>query len=173
MLALLIEDVTLIKQRQITVAVRFRGGATTTLALPRPLTAPQLRATDPAVREQIDTLLDAYTDAQVAHILNERGATTGAGTTFDPDSIRWVRCSARLKSLKERLIEAGMLTRKQVCAQLGVGRNTLRRWRAEGRVQARICNDKGECLYWLPESAAPRATPLNEPLVTSVAGGAV
>ena len=39
MLALLIEDVTLLKQRQITAAVRFRGGATTTLTLPRPLTA--------------------------------------------------------------------------------------------------------------------------------------
>jgi DNA invertase Pin-like site-specific DNA recombinase len=38
MLALLIEDVTLIKQQQITAAVRFRGGATTTLTLPRPLT---------------------------------------------------------------------------------------------------------------------------------------
>jgi hypothetical protein len=39
MLGLLIEDVTLIKQRQIILAVRFRGGATTTLTLPRPLTA--------------------------------------------------------------------------------------------------------------------------------------
>ena len=39
MLALLIEDVTLIKQHEITAAVRFRGGATTTLTLPRPLTA--------------------------------------------------------------------------------------------------------------------------------------
>jgi hypothetical protein len=39
MIGLLIEDVTLIKQREITAAVRFRGGATTTLTLPRPLTA--------------------------------------------------------------------------------------------------------------------------------------
>ncbi|MBA2244619.1 MAG: recombinase family protein [Gemmatimonadetes bacterium] len=173
MLALLIEDVTLIKQRQITVAVRFRGGATSTLALPRPLTAPQLRATDPAVRHQIDILLDEYTDAQVAHILNERGASTGAGATFAPDSIRWVRFSARLKSLKERLLEAGMLTGKEVCAQLSVSRTTLGRWRAEGRIQARICNDKGEWLYWLPEPAAAPLTPSNEPLVTSAAGGAV
>jgi hypothetical protein len=44
MLALLIEDVTLIKQHQITAAVRLRGGATTTLTLPRPPTAQQLRA---------------------------------------------------------------------------------------------------------------------------------
>jgi nicotinic acid mononucleotide adenylyltransferase len=34
MLGLLIEDVTLIKQREIAAAVRFRGGATTTLTLP-------------------------------------------------------------------------------------------------------------------------------------------
>ncbi|MQA93031.1 MAG: helix-turn-helix domain-containing protein [Gemmatimonas sp.] len=124
----------------------------------------------------MDTLLDEYTDAQVAHILNERGASTGAGATFDPDSIRWVRFSARLKSLKERLLEAGMLTGKQVCAQLGMSRNTLRRWRAEGRIQARICNDNGECLYWLPEPATPPTTPttpMNVPLVTSAAGGAV
>ena len=73
----------LIKQRQITAAVRFRGGATTTLTLPRPLTAQQLRATHADVRQQIDALLDEYTDAQVAHILNERGLRTGAGDAFD------------------------------------------------------------------------------------------
>jgi len=39
MLGLPIEDVTLIKQREVTVAVRFRGSATKTLTLPRPLTA--------------------------------------------------------------------------------------------------------------------------------------
>ena len=84
MLALVIDDVTVIKQRQITVAVRFCGGATTTLTVPRPLTAQQLRATHDDVRQQIDALLDAYTDAQVAHILNERGLRTGAGDAFDP-----------------------------------------------------------------------------------------
>jgi len=170
MLALLIEDVTLIKHNQINVSVRFRGGATTTLSLPRPLSAPQLRATDPAVREQIDLLLDEYTDAQVAHILNERGLSTGAGATFDADSIRWVRFSAKLNSLKERLLEVGMLTTKQACAQLGVSRNTLRRLRVQGHVNARICNDRCEWLYWFPDSTA---APSNDPLVTSAAGGAV
>ena len=36
MLALLVEDVTLLKQRQVTAHVRFRGGATTTLDAPTP-----------------------------------------------------------------------------------------------------------------------------------------
>jgi len=122
MLALLIEDVTLIKQRNVTDSVRFRGGATKTLTLPRPITAQQLRATHVGVRQQLDALLDEYTDAQVAHILNERELRTGAGDAFDPISVQRVRFSAKLKSLKERLLEAGMLTSKQLAAKLGIAR---------------------------------------------------
>jgi len=95
MLALLIEDVTLIKQQQVTAQVRFRGGATTTLTLPRPLTAQQLRATHDNVRQQIDVLLDEYSDAHVAAILNERGLRTGTGEAFAPTSVQWVRHSSR------------------------------------------------------------------------------
>jgi hypothetical protein len=177
MLALLIDDVTLIKQRQITAAIRFRGGATTTLTLSRPLTAQQLRATHDDVRQQIDALLDAYTDAQVAHILNERGLRTGAGDAFDPVSVQWVRFSAKLKSLRERLLEAGMLTSKQLSSKLGISRTTIGRLRTEGHLKARICNDLGEWLYWPPE---PIPSPANhssstsaDHVVTSTAGGAV
>jgi DNA invertase Pin-like site-specific DNA recombinase len=151
MLALLVEDVTLLKQRQISAAVRFRGGATTTLTLPRPLTAQQLRATHDNVRREIDTMLDEYTDAQVANLLNERGLRTGAGDAFDPVSVQWVRCSHKLKSLKDRLLATGWLTRKQIVAKLKVNRSTLGKWRNEGRLKGRICNDLGEWLYWPPE----------------------
>ena len=173
MLALLIEDVTLIKQREITAAVRFRGGASTTLTLPRPLTAQQMRATHAEVRQAIDTLLDEYTDAQVAHILNERGLSTGAGDVFDRGGVQWVRFSAKLKNLKERLLEAGMLTCTQASAKLGIGRTTLGRWRADGRIKARICNDRGEWLYWPPERRLASGTPAHDPMVDSTAGGAV
>jgi hypothetical protein len=151
MLALLVEDVTLLKQRQVITAVRFRGGATTTLTLPRPLTAQQLRATHADVRHEIDALLDEYTDAQVANLLNERGLRTGAGDAFEPVSVQWVRFAHKLKNLKERLLAAGWLTSKQIEATLGVSRTTLGRWRAEGRIKGRICNDRGEWLYSLPE----------------------
>jgi len=173
MLALLIEDVTLIKQREITAAVRFRGGASTTLTLPRPLTAQQMRATHAEVRQAIDTLLDEYTDAQVAHILNERGLCTGAGDVFDRGGVQWVRFSAKLKNFKERLLEAGMLTSKQVSAKFGIGRTTLGRWRADGRIKARICNDRGEWLYWPPERRLASGTDAHDPMVDSTAGGAV
>lgn len=173
MLALLIEDVTLLKQLQVTAAVRFRGGATTTLTLPRPLTAQQMRATHPEVRQHIDALLDEYTNAQVAHLLNERGLRTGAGEAFDSASVQWVRLSAKLKSLKERLLEAGMLTRRQACVTLGISRTELGRWRQQGRVKARICNDLGEWLYWLPDQNPASATRSSHDMVTFTAGGAV
>ena len=56
--------------------------------------------------------MNEYTDPQVAAILNERGSR--AGEAFGPVSVEWVRSSAGLTSLKERLIAAGMLTGKQI-----------------------------------------------------------
>ena len=174
MLGLLIEDVTLIKQRQITAAVRFRGDATTTLTLPRPLTAQQLRATHGEVRQQIDALLDDYTDAQVARVLGERGLHTGAGDAFDGDSVKWVRFAHRLKSLKQRLLESGWLTGRQMSSTLRVTRSTLGRWRQAERIKARVCNDNGEWLYWPPsQGEIPAPSPATMVKDSSTARGAV
>ncbi|MBN1570131.1 MAG: hypothetical protein JXA73_19975 [Acidobacteria bacterium] len=144
MLGLLIEDVTLIKQREITAAVRFRGGATTTRTLPRPLTPQQRRATHEPVRRQIDALLDEYTDAQVARILNEQGKRTNAGDSFSNVSVKWIRYSAEIMGLKERWLDAGRLTVKQTSARLGLGRTAIGRLRVKGKLQGRICNDHGQ-----------------------------
>src|SRR5437667_1309431 len=172
MLALLIEDVTLVKQREITVAVRFRGGVTTIRTLPRPLTPQQLRATHEDVRQHIESLLNEYTDAQVARILNERGMRTGAGDAFASESIKWVRYSAKIKSLKERLLEAGWLTVEQVSAKLGLGRTSIGKLRLQGKLQARICNDHGQWLYWLSDPV-PDSWSKETPNVSSTAGDAI
>jgi len=171
MLALLIEDVTLIKQREVTVAVRFRGGATTTLTVPRPLTAQQLRATHEDVRQHLDLLLNEYTDAQVARILNERGMRTGVGEAFDTVSVKWVRHSAKIRSLKERLLEEGWLTVKEVSARLGISRDAINKRRVQGKLKARICNDHGQWLYWLPEPTAVSNEEATN--ISSTAGDAV
>ena len=172
MLAILIEDVTLTKQREVTVAIRFRGGATTTLTLPRPLTPQQLRATHEDVRQHIELLLNEYTDAQVAHILNERGMRTGAGDAFDTVSVKWVRYSIKIKSLKERLLEEGWLTVKQVSARLGgISRDAINKHRLQGKLKARICNDHGQWLYWLPKAPADSNDKITS--VSSTAGDAV
>jgi hypothetical protein len=84
------------------------------LTLPRPLTAQQLRATHEDVRCQIDELLDEYTDAQVARVLNERGLTDRRWRCLRRGQRAVVRFSTKLASLKERLLAAGMLTSMQM-----------------------------------------------------------
>ena len=176
MLGLLIEDVTIFKQHQLTLSVRFRGGSTTILTLPRPLLPSETRATRPEVIRLIDDFANEHTDAQIAHLLNERGQVTGACTPFDDDSVRWVRTVQNLKSFKQRLLEAGWTTAKQLGSALGVGRHTLRRLHSQGRLRACICDNRGQWLYWptttspLPKHPSP-TTPAPE--ANPVAKGAV
>jgi hypothetical protein len=130
------------------------------------------------VRRQIDELLDEYTDARVAHTLNERGLRTGCGATFTPVSLRWVRHSAKLKSFEERLKANGWITGRQMAANLGVSRRTVGKLRTQGHLKARICNDLGEWLYYppsepLPLSNEPCETDRRDPTDSSTARGAV
>jgi len=73
MVRLLLTDVTLIQGNGITVHVRFSGGATRMLELPRPLTAWELRTTPAEIVAKVDRLTDHYTDKQIVEILNQRG----------------------------------------------------------------------------------------------------
>ncbi|MGH7320093.1 MAG: hypothetical protein ACRELA_10785 [Candidatus Rokuibacteriota bacterium] len=138
MLALLIEDVTLLKQRQVTAQVRFRGGATTTLTLPRPMTACELRATSAEARQQMNALLDEYTDAQVATVLNARGLRTGAGEAFDSGSV------PPLGATWPRLTRSG----KVPLDRLGSGEAG---WRWEGEETCSVLR-----CHWSSPSVSPR-----------------
>ncbi len=84
-------------------------------------------------------------------MLNGRDLRTGAGDAFDGVSVQWVRCSAKLKSLKQRLLDAGWLTRRQIADQLGVSRTELGRMRGQGWPKGRICSERGEWLYLPPD----------------------
>ncbi len=102
-----------------------------------------------------------HTAGEVARILNEHGRATGAGVAFSAERVRWVRCSAGLPSLTQRLKERGWLTTKELAAQLGVHDWTIRTWRKRGMLRGRICNDRGEWLFDpnqnpLPAGASPK-----------------
>ena len=85
MVRLLLADVTLIRGNGITVHVRFSGGATKTLELPRPLTAWELRTTPAEIVAEIDRLTDHYTDKQIVEILNQpRGTVRMRATIQQP-----------------------------------------------------------------------------------------
>ncbi|MBU1344039.1 MAG: recombinase family protein [Proteobacteria bacterium] len=148
MIALLIEDVTLLKKEQIIVQTRYRGGKTTTLKLPLPLNAWQGLKTSKHVLSKMDELFNKYTDSQVADKLNLQGLKSGAGNDFSVENVRWARYSAGLKSFADRLKESGLLTSKQMGIQLGVSETTVISWRKKGLLQGRRCNDKNQWLYF-------------------------
>jgi hypothetical protein len=147
MLRLIIDDVTLVKGTEIMVHVRFRGGATRTLSLPRPLPAWKLRQIDAALVAEIDKLIGQHTDAEIAAILRERGVRTYEGTVPSRLMVRRVRLDYNLKSRYERLREAGMLTRHEIAKVLGVAVSTVKAWRCKGWLRAVAYDDKGDYLF--------------------------
>jgi DNA invertase Pin-like site-specific DNA recombinase len=155
MMRLLIEDVTLSKQGDITAQVRFKGGSHQTLTIPRPLNAWETRQTDPAVISEIDGLLNNHTVSQVAEKLNERGFRSGEGCEFTNRIVARLCRNYQLKSRYDRLREAGKLTLPEIAGQLQVTTSTIKVWRRHGLLHGHPYNDKSECLYDPPDHAAP------------------
>src|SRR4030067_3025157 len=98
MVQLLIEDAPLIKGDAIPIHIRFKGGATKSLTVARPLLASQRYRTPASVVAEIDRLLDRYTYEEVAAIVEERGLVSGCGNSFDGRRVAVVRRHHGLRS---------------------------------------------------------------------------
>jgi DNA invertase Pin-like site-specific DNA recombinase len=153
---LLLEDVTLIQNEQITAHVRFKGGITKTLVLPRPLNYWEGRTTPAAVVNEIDRLLDLHTEQEIAGILNERGVRSGDGKTFNSRAVARVRSKYQLKSRYDRLREKGMLTLEEMSARLKLTSVWVRAWRDNGLLRAYPVSDRNLFLYEDPGPNPPR-----------------
>ncbi|EQD48042.1 hypothetical protein B2A_08162, partial [mine drainage metagenome] len=70
MLGLLIEDVTLVDGDPVAVHVRFRGGKTTSLSVPRRRLPPQVLKVAPEVIQAVDRLLESHPEGEVLVRLN-------------------------------------------------------------------------------------------------------
>ena len=152
---LLIEDVTLLRGKEITAHVRFRGGAAHTLTLPRPSPAWKLRQIDPAIVSEIDRLLDTHTDDEIGAILRERRVRTYEGAVPSRLMVRRIRLDYGLKSRFDRLRGQGMLTRHEIAKALGVAISTVKDWRRKGWLRAVAYDDKGNYLYDRPGPTSP------------------
>jgi DNA invertase Pin-like site-specific DNA recombinase len=156
MVRLLLEDVTLSKgERQILVQVRFKGGAIQSLTSPPPLGAPELRKTDQAVVREVDRLLDAHTETEIAAILNERGLRSGSGQPFTPMSVINIRRHYGLRDRFQRLRDTGLLTVDEMAERLGIVPCVVKAWRDKGLLRAHRYNDKDQCLYEPPSEDLP------------------
>jgi DNA-binding transcriptional regulator YiaG len=158
MARLLIDDVTLTKKENLIAHVRFRGGTTTTLTLPRPKSGWELRRTPPETVAEIDRLLDHYTSGGIARILNEHGFRPGMGGAFNCHVVRTITHGYHLRSRYDRLREAGMLTTDEMARHLGVTHGTVSKWRRQGLLRGCHYDDK-DYLYPAPEANAPVKSP--------------
>ena len=70
----------MIRGEDITLHVRFKGGATKTLKLPLPLKGWQYNVTDPKIVEIVDELLTDHTYSEIATILDKRGYQIRSGS---------------------------------------------------------------------------------------------
>jgi hypothetical protein len=155
MLRLIIEDTTLVKTDHVAVHVRFRGGATRSLALPLPKCAWELRETPRELLDEIETLLQRYGDQEVARILNSRGIRSGSGRSFSRRIIFDLRSRHGLKTRFDRLREAGMLTLDEMARKLRVRPETVKTWRHAGLLHAEPFDDRGQCLYAIISDEVP------------------
>ena len=147
MVRLLIEDVTLTKDDDIKIQIRFKGGATQTHHLPLPQSAWVERKHSPEVIQAIDDLLDDHTDSEVASILNERGIHSGTGMPFDARRVAVTRRHYRIPSRRTRLRKKGLLTIAEICEKFNVKRWTVYEWRKRGKLVAYRIDDVGRYLY--------------------------
>jgi hypothetical protein len=155
MVRLLLADVTLIRGKSITVHVRFNGGATKALELPKPLTAWELRTTPAEIVAAVDRLTNDYTDKQIVEILNQRGALSGCGQRFNSRIIAHLRREYQLKPRYDRLREKGLLTLGEMSARLDIGPKCVITWRNRGLLRGYPVNDRDDWLYEDPGPDPP------------------
>jgi hypothetical protein len=169
----------MIKNDQIHLHVRFRGGTDTSLTIPIPPNAWQARQTAPTTLELLDQLLNDYTDAETAEHLNLAGHRSGQDQPFTRTKVIQLRQRYQLPSRHDRLRAAGMLTVEEIAQRLHVHPSTIKDWRAAGVLHGHKANDKNEHLFPPPDTNDPRLQRhqgrrlANRKPVASTQGGAV
>jgi len=125
MLALMIEDVTLVSGAQVAVHIRWRGGKTQSITVDKPKPIALVRKTPTQVVQLIDELLEACTDREIAVRLNKLGHHNWRGDSFTHKKVRLVRITYGLKSRFQRLRERGMLTSGELAHRFDVCPTTI------------------------------------------------
>jgi len=162
MVALLIEDVTLLQDDKVTLHVRFHGGRTVSLTVERPTPIFRVRKTRPEVITKLDELLDTCSDREASVKLNALGFRNWKGETFTAKCAYHIRRTYGLRSRYTRLRARGFLTAAELARQLNVCEGQVHELGRRGVLPRQIYSDHKRCLY----------APLNgAKLVNGVAGG--
>jgi DNA invertase Pin-like site-specific DNA recombinase len=155
MIRFLIEDVTMIRGEDITLNVRFKGGATKTIKLPLPLKGWQYNMTDPKIVEIVDELLSDHTYSEIATVLNKQGFKSGQGHPIDRNVVKSITHGYKLKTRYARMRAKGKLRVEEVARILGRTVATVRSYGKKGIIKTYPFNDRNGCLYEHPGINSP------------------
>jgi hypothetical protein len=159
MLRLLIEDVTLRREETIRIQIQWKGGATTSLERPLPLSAPDLVRTSAEIVERVRALAMQQSDGQIAGTLNAHWLRSGKGKTFTRLMIKHLRRTYGIESFAQQLRNRGWLTASEIAAQIGIHFQTAKRFASQGLLRATRADDRGELLFEAPAGPLPKAQP--------------
>jgi DNA invertase Pin-like site-specific DNA recombinase len=153
MLRLLIKDITvkkLAEPRQLSVHIRWQGGASTALSVPLPPKAADRFRYPRAIVERVRELADHLVDAQIADQLNRENQASTKGRPYTRSMIRWIRWRHQIPAPTLKTPEE--LTVQQVAKQFGVTDRVVYDWIDNDMIKARRFNNGMP--YWITLSAA-------------------
>jgi len=129
----LIEDVTLnLLGDEIIIGIRFKGGLTESIKIPRPLKKYETWTTDPKIVEYIREASKINTVEEMVEYLNNSGKKSGKGLTFTLMSVRGIQYHYGIPSLKAHLRSIGYLSTEEKAKQMGISPNALNKRRTNG-----------------------------------------
>ncbi|MGH8111839.1 MAG: recombinase family protein [Rhodanobacteraceae bacterium] len=147
MVALLIEDVTLLQDDQATLHVRFRGGRTVSLTVARPTPISRVRKTRPEVVAKLTQLLETCSDGEASAKLNALGYCNWKGEAFTAKRTRYLRRTYGVASRYQRLRARGFLTGPELAQQLGICISQLHALGRRGVLPRQPYGNDKRCLY--------------------------
>lgn len=153
MLRLLIKDITvnkLVEQRQLSVHIRWQGGACTEFFVQIPPSAAGRHRYCSPIVGRVRDLACSLLDAQIADQLNREGCISAKGKSYTAKMIRWIRW--RYQIPLARLKKSGELTVQQVAKQFGVSHGVVYYWIEHKVIHARRLNPGMPC--WITLTAA-------------------
>jgi len=154
-LRLLIKDVTvekLAEQRQLSVHIRWHGGASTDLSVQLPPKVADRLRYPSAIVDRVRELACSLLDAPVADQLNREGHLSAIGKPYTAAMIKWIRW--RYQISPPVLKKAEESTVQQVAKQFGVNESVVYYWIEKSMIQARRLN--GGMPYWITLTAADK-----------------
>ena len=148
MLRLLVKDITVaksLKEKKLSVHIRWHGGACSDLTVPLPPSVADQVRYPTAIIERVRDLARTLPDARIAEHFNREKVVSATGKPYTVKIIQWIRCRHKIAPAVLRKPEE--LTVQQVAADFAVSDNVVYYWITHGVIQARRTNSGSP--YWI------------------------